>query len=174
MFEGWDSFYVVLGTAAGGLIGLLFVVVTLSNSRDRERALRAVSIYMTPTAVNFGLVVATSAVALAPLRTVVATALVLGVGALAATANAVWACLAIRAGGPGATTPHWSDFWLYGAAPLFLCVALVGSDVALLVHAGWAETSISFLLLGLLLLGIRNAWDLVTWMSAQRNAADPP
>ena len=37
------------------LIGLLFVVVTLSNSRDRERALRAVSIYMTPTAVNFGL-----------------------------------------------------------------------------------------------------------------------
>jgi hypothetical protein len=174
MFQGWESFYVILGTAAGGLIGLLFVVVTLGNSRDRERTLRAVSIYMTPTAVNFGLVLATSAVALAPLRTVMATALVLGAGALTATSNAVWACFAIRAGGPGSAAPHWSDFWLYGVTPLVLCLALVGSDVALLVHAGWASTSIAFLMLGLLLIGIRNAWDLVTWMSAQRNAADPP
>ena len=30
MFDGWDNYFVLLGTAAAGLIGLLFVVVTHS------------------------------------------------------------------------------------------------------------------------------------------------
>jgi len=168
MFQGWGSFYVLLGTAAVGLIGLLFVVVTLTGGRDRSKALRAVSIYMTPTVVNFAFVLATSAVAVAPFHTIVATALVLGAGAFVALANAAWACFAIRARTLGSEPPHWSDIWLYGLTPVIVCAALVVADIGVCAREGWAPTAIALLMLGLLLLGIRNAWDLVTWIAAQR------
>ena len=56
MFEGWDNYFVLTGTASGGLIGLLFVVVTLTSGLERGRALRASGIYMTPTLVHFAVV----------------------------------------------------------------------------------------------------------------------
>ena len=31
MFRGWDNFFMLLGTASGGLIGLVFIVVTAWN-----------------------------------------------------------------------------------------------------------------------------------------------
>jgi len=34
MFQHWDSYYLLLGSAAGALIGLLFVVATLSAGRE--------------------------------------------------------------------------------------------------------------------------------------------
>ena len=56
MFEGWDNYFVLTGTAAGGLIGLLFVVVTLTAGFERSRALRGSEIYMTPNLVHFAVV----------------------------------------------------------------------------------------------------------------------
>ncbi len=66
VFRGWDSFYVIIGSAAAGLIGLLFVVVTLTASFDRERVMRAIDIYTTPVAVHFALVLTTCAIAMVP------------------------------------------------------------------------------------------------------------
>jgi hypothetical protein len=37
----WDSFYIVVGPAAGALIGLQFVVMTLSAERPPLRAAEA-------------------------------------------------------------------------------------------------------------------------------------
>src|ERR1700753_1037529 len=66
MFEGWSDYFVLLGTAAAGLIGLLFVVVTLTANFERSRALWASGVYMSPVVANFGLVLATSALTLVP------------------------------------------------------------------------------------------------------------
>jgi len=38
---GWDSFYVIVGSAAGALIGLQFVVVTLIADRPHLRVAEA-------------------------------------------------------------------------------------------------------------------------------------
>ena len=40
MFQGWDNYFFMLGSAGAGLIGLLFVVVTLTAGIDRSRAQR--------------------------------------------------------------------------------------------------------------------------------------
>ena len=37
MFEGWENFYLIVGPSAAALIGLMFVVVTLTAGRDREQ-----------------------------------------------------------------------------------------------------------------------------------------
>jgi hypothetical protein len=169
VFQGWDNFYLMTGSAAAGLIGLLFVVVTLTQGRDRSQAMRGVSIYMTPTVLNFAVVLSTSAVATAPGLAVPVMAAVLGAGVLVGLGNAVWACVAMRRPPPGSEPPHWSDFWLYGAAPAMIYLGLLATDVALWMQADWAVDAMAALLLALLLLGIRNAWDLVTWMAPQRN-----
>ncbi len=40
MFEHWDSYYILVGSASGALIGLLFVVATLQSGRDPEASAR--------------------------------------------------------------------------------------------------------------------------------------
>jgi hypothetical protein len=48
----WDSFYVIVGSAAGALIGLQFVVLTLIAERPAVRAPEAGATFSTPTIVH--------------------------------------------------------------------------------------------------------------------------
>src|ERR1700751_4243678 len=64
---GWEDFYVIVGSAAGALIGLQFVVMTLIATRPigagRSEGADA---FATPTIVHFGTVLLLSAVTCAP------------------------------------------------------------------------------------------------------------
>ena len=51
---GWDSFCVIVGSAAAALIGLQFVVMTLIAERPLIRAAEAGAAFATPTIVHFG------------------------------------------------------------------------------------------------------------------------
>src|SRR5438309_11768840 len=77
---GWENFYVIVGSSAGALIGLQFVVITLiaemPSVRDVERASSA---FATPTIVHFGAVLLLSAVINAPWHTIAAAAILWGV-----------------------------------------------------------------------------------------------
>ena len=66
MFQDWDSFFLLIGTAAGALIGLLFVVETLTVGFERDSALRGARVYITPIVFHFAAVLVVSAAALAP------------------------------------------------------------------------------------------------------------
>ena len=67
MFHDWDSFYLLIGGAAGGLIGLLFIVSTLRSQRtDTDATMRAVAAYMTPIVFHLAAVLSVSAVLAAP------------------------------------------------------------------------------------------------------------
>jgi hypothetical protein len=166
MFEGWDNYFVLTGTASGGLIGLLFVVITLTAGIERNRALQASGIYMTPNLVHFAVVLVASALVLAPRLSPRVTALVLAGAALAGFANAIRTCLGIAAlGREQDHTPHWSDMPLYGHAPGALYVLLLGVAAAIWLQAPVAPFALAALVIILMLLAIRNAWDLITWMA---------
>jgi hypothetical protein len=171
MFYGWDSFFQITGEGAATLTGLMFVVVTLSERRDRSQMLRAASIYLTPTVLHFAIVLTISAVSEAPRLTVGSRAVLVGVAALTGLGNGVWACIGMARRTLGAAPPHWSDFWLYGVAPTVLYSALFGTAIAIGVEAPWAVHAMAAVLLVLLLLGVRNGWDLITWMAPVRGAS---
>jgi hypothetical protein len=65
--EGWENFYVIVGSSAGALIGLQFVVVTLIADMPiaGDQAL-AGDAFATPTIVHFCAVLLTAAVVCAP------------------------------------------------------------------------------------------------------------
>ena len=170
MFEGWDNFFLLVGGAGGGLIGLLFVVVTLGGRpSDRETKLRATSVYMGPIVFHMAAVLVLSAFADAPLP----SALQGAAFGLAALLGLVYCVRVVMALGVRRTlTPaHWTDVWCYGLLPLAAYAPLGLAAAAAWRAPAWAAPSLAVALVSLLLLGIRNAWDLVTWISAQASEA---
>ena len=68
------------------------------------------------------------------------------------------------------------DFWLYGATPTLLYLAGLALCALVWVGVRWAPEGLAGLLLVLALVGIRNAWDLVTAIAplVGSNAAQGP
>lgn len=168
MFHDWDSFYLLIGGAAGAMISLLFVVATLTSGVEQEGAARGVDIYTTPTVFHFGVVMVLSAVASVPAlheRAVGAVAALCGLAGLAYAVVSTWR---IRTG----EAPHWSDIHFYGCLPAALYALMLAAAAAVWLGDPLAAYLYGFGLLALILLSIRNAWDLVTWLAPRKAAAD--
>ncbi len=73
----WDSFYVIIGSAAGALIGLQFVVMTLVAERPPIRAGEAGRVFATPVIVHFSAALLLSALLRMPWRTMAIAAVFL-------------------------------------------------------------------------------------------------
>ena len=177
MFDRWDSFYLLVGGAAGALIGLLFIVVTLMRGGDSGTRLRAAGVFMTPTVANLAMVLLLSAMATAPDIPMAEAGVIFGVAALTCLGFTGRALLMLSTG--AMRTSHWSDIWGYGVAPFAACAGLAVSCAAIWFAPGWAARGIAASVMVMLLIAIRNAWDLVTWITAKgdelgRDQAPPP
>ena len=164
MFEGWGEFYLLVGAAAATLIGLLFVVVTLTSDRERSSVLHAASLYMSPVVLHLAFVLVLSAAALAPLLSATGFGLVCAALAGIGLGVSVRVTLGIRRS-TLASTPHWSDAWCYGVAPACLYLGLAAVSATALAHAAATPGELAAATIGLLLISIRNAWDLVTFLA---------
>jgi hypothetical protein len=165
MFDGWTNFYMLLGTASAGLIGLLFVVSTLTSSIDPSKRSRGLGLFLTPTVFKFGAVLALSAIALAPGLPAPASRALVAVVGLVGLANLAAVTLGLVRGEWNEPL-HWSDPWCYGVVP---ALAFGGLAVFAAVPDGvLAARGAAALALVVLLLAARNAWDLVTALSARK------
>jgi hypothetical protein len=164
MFEGWDSFYLLTGGASGAIIGLLFVVATLMKGDDPETLLRAAGCYLSPIVFHIAMVLGVSAFTAVPHIAPARQGLVLGACALAGIARSY---LVIHGLGVSrkVTASHWSDIWWYGFAALAAYLPLAAAAAAVWVAPNLAADLVAASLLAVLFVAIRNAWDLVTWIS---------
>ena len=73
----WESFYVIVGSSAAALTGLMFVVITLIADLEAQRSGGALAAFGTPTVVHFCAALIVSATLSAPWHslTMVAAAL---------------------------------------------------------------------------------------------------
>src|ERR1044072_3731300 len=116
MFEGWHEFYLLAGSAAAVLIGLIFVVVTLMQDRSRSSVLAGSKLYMGPVLLQVSFVLVLCAAARAGEVPGATSALIAGVVAVGGLARGVQSIIGI-ADLRGPDKPHWSDVWFYGAIP---------------------------------------------------------
>src|SRR5574337_2185245 len=72
--NAWDSFYVIVGSAAGALIGLQFVVMTLIADTPAHRSADAGAAFGTPTVVHFSAALLLSALVRIPWPNIIAAA----------------------------------------------------------------------------------------------------
>jgi hypothetical protein len=164
MFEGWGEFYLLAGSAAAVLIGLIFVVVTLMQDRPRSYVLNGSKLYMGPVALHVSFVLVLSAAALVPGISPPSYAAVSGAVSIWGLVRSVSGIFGIRAL-TGADQPHWTDVWFYGVLPSALFVVLAGVSLAVWMERPWAAQGIAAIVTAVLLLTIRNEWDLVTWLA---------
>src|SRR5260370_5424281 len=75
----WDSFYVIVGSAAGALIGLQFVVMMLIAGKPQLRVAEAGAAFSTPTLIHFGAALLLSALMRVPWPSVIVAAAVWGI-----------------------------------------------------------------------------------------------
>jgi hypothetical protein len=169
MFEHWGEFYLLAGSAAAVLIGLIFVVVTLMQDRSRSSVMAGSKLYMGPVVLQVSFVLALSAAALTP-----------GIGAqqygALAAAVALWGLVRGVQSIVGISRlkgddqPHWTDVWFYGFIPTALCLVLVGVAAGFWSEQEWAVKGVAAVNTAILLLAIRNEWDLVTWLAPKADA----
>jgi hypothetical protein len=167
VFEHWDDFYLLIGTAAAALLALLFVAVSLGTGYLTEERAGATRTFFSPIVLHYGAVLFLSAVALIPgHRMMFYVVLIAATGLVGLAVSAYTTAQLVRT--------NWTNFMVdrlaYGLLPAIAYIALIaaagmmytGHTIALDAYAG--------ALLLLMLVNIRNAWDLMLSMVRRHGA----
>src|SRR5689334_3699229 len=120
--DHWDSFYVIVGSAAGALIGLQFVVMTLIAAWPPLRAAEGGSAFATPNIVHFSTALLLSALSRAPWPTMTLVAILWGAIGLGGMAYSV--IVARRMRRQSVYQPQFEDWLFHVALPLAAYAAL--------------------------------------------------
>jgi len=166
----WESFYVILGSAAAVLTGLVFVAITLiadSGTRRSRQAIEAtIEAFNTSTVLHLCAVLVVSALLSAPWQELSHAGLLLGLAGLGGMAYALLTVRRLRR--QEGYRPEREDWLWYAFVPFGAYAALVVAALLLPRSPTRALFGIGAILLLLLVLGLRNAWDTVTYTAVQR------
>jgi hypothetical protein len=159
--NAWDSFYVIVGSAAGALIGLQFVVMTLIAERPQVGIGDAASAFGTPTIVHFSCCLLIAALVRVPWPDMATGACVGGAVGLCGLAYMTLTVRRMRR--QSAYQIDWEDRIFHILLPFAAYTLLVLSSLASIAHAHAALYGVGVTTLLLLFIGIHNAWDSVAY-----------
>ena len=170
--SNWQNFYMIMGTAAATLMGLMFAVTTLITGIETHvSTLNAgISAFHTPTIVHFCAVLLLAEILSAPWQVFSSVRLVLGWLGLGMVLYLILVTRRMRRV-PRYQTPLKEWLW-YMVFPLSTYVVLILAALALPANPALALYSISATMVLFLFLGIHNAWDLVTYLAVERSHSE--
>jgi len=170
----WQNFYVIMGSSAGALIGLQFVVMALianiSSARPNEEAGSA---FATPNIVHFGTVLLLAGIGTSPWPG-------------ARTGPVLWMLVGIiglfysllvtrRMRRQDRYKPEFEDWLCYSVLPLLAFAGLVAFGCAGFSVPHLAPYGVAIAALLLLFTGIHNAWDSASYhVFAQKRREENP
>jgi hypothetical protein len=165
LFPAWETFYVIVGSAAGALAGLMFVVIALvANALSASEP--QLDAFGTPTVVHFGAALLLSALLAAPwpglplLR--IALALYGGTGL------AYMVVVVRRTRRLTEYAPVLEDWLFHAVLPLAVYVGVLAAAIGLRRASTFSLFAIGAAALLLLFIGVHNAWDTVTYILINR------
>jgi hypothetical protein len=168
---GWDNFYVIVGSAAGGLTGLTFVVIALIRDVMRGVQPTGLGAFVTPTIVHFCGVLALAAFLSVPHQHLATLSAGLALAGVAGVLYGLRIASHMRNHGSTSVSQYVParEDWVYNVILPTLAYAVLLVMAGLLwyyqTEALWGVAAAT---LGLLLIGIRNAWDIAVWTSINR------
>lgn len=159
---GWVNFFVIVGSSAGALIGLQFVVIALVANMPRTPGqAQAGHAFATPTIIHFTTVLLLSAALSAPWHRMRGPAFVWGVVGLWGLVYATIVARRLRL--QTAYRPVFEDWLFHCLLPFTAYATLATSACVAHTHAHQALFGVAAAALLLLFIGIHNAWDAVTY-----------
>jgi hypothetical protein len=162
-FSEWQNFYVIVGSAAGGLTGLQFVVMALiADMPAMEEESQAITVFSTPSIVNFGVVLLLAAVLVMPWHSITPVSIIWGVaGAIGILYTAItgWRFKKQRA-----YSPVFEDYFFRVIMPIIGYAVLGAAALTAKIHERAALFQVAAVALLLLFIGIHDAWDNATYL----------
>jgi hypothetical protein len=172
----WETFYVIVGSSAAALTGLMFVVIVLmADIRGNIVTTgRQIDAFGTPTVVHFGAVLLQSAIVAAPWPTITGARIMLGLYGW--TAVVYMLIVLRRARRQTDYTPVIEDWLFHTVFPLIAYLGIATAAWLLPRAPGPFLFVIAAAAMLLMFIGIHNAWDTVTFIVVshweQRRDAD--
>jgi len=167
LFAPWHDFYALIGTASATLVGLMFVAASVGTgvfTSERQVALRT---FLSPTVVAFSVVLGTSLIGVLPISDWrVPGLLLVGTGLLGTVYS--WRVWRRMLHGGIVQRIDLEDRVWYTIIPAMAHFVLATAGVALGIET---DAACAILAVGVCLLrlaGIRNAWDMTTWIVLRR------
>ncbi len=154
----------MMGSSAAALTGLMFIVITLVMGTERLRKSGdGISAFSTPTVVHFGVALLISALLTAPWRSLLWPA------ALLALTGAAGMTYIIRVSAKTKSLEDYKadaeDWSFYSILPLFAYGLVLASAIMLPLVPVTALFVLAAGVALLVFIGIRNAWDIVTYIA---------
>jgi hypothetical protein len=170
----WEAFYVIVGSSAGGLTGLMFVVITLAADSSVPRTPETVNAFGTPNVIHFVAALLLSALMSAPWTRLQDPAHLIGATAIAGVVYLLVVMRRMRHQSAAGYKPVLEDWVWHLVLPLTAYTALFVSAAGVSHDQTWALFLVGGVVLLLLFIGIHNAWDTVTYLATQRNGDKQP
>jgi hypothetical protein len=167
MLEHWHEFYGLVGTAAAALLALLFVAASIGAvimSRETSGPTRT---YMSPVAFHFTAVLSVSAIALVPSLTAASLAAAFACTAAAGLIYSAFVMVRLLRDG----IADFPDRLAYGATPLLSYAAFLGGANLFFIGSPEAAYVLASGVMLLLIINVRNAWDLLLAMARAGGAS---
>jgi len=163
--EHWREFYLLIGTAAAALVALLFVAASIGAgflSAERTSKTRT---YMSPVIVHFTAVLFACTIGLVPSHTRASLGLLIAVSALGAGVYSAVILVKVLKD----ATIDLADRLAYGIAPVIGYVAGLAAAGLFFIGSHRAADVLAGALIWLLIINIRNAWDLTLFLAAKHS-----
>jgi hypothetical protein len=160
----WGNFYVIIGSAAAGLTGLMFVVITLGAEAQMISSEKGLRAFVTPTVVHFCIALIIALYLSSPGQTpasIGAGSAILGLAGLLYVGATM-----VVAGRLREYQPVGADWIWHGGFPIIGYIGFL--IVAVVVSTGHVAGGLKVLAADtvfILLTAIHNAWDAAVWVA---------
>lgn len=164
---GWHEYFLLAGTAAATLTGLMFVAISITASFTSDDSLPGLSTFLSPTIFHLASIVVLCLLVLLPTDALAFGILVLVAGCL----GLAYAVNVARRVERFFLDPEGhidaEDRLYYGRMPVVAHFIVAAAGVLILLHVAGAMWAVAFAAGALLLLSIRNAWDITVWATVR-------
>ena len=168
----WANFYILLGSSAAAMTGLMFIVITLVAQIEAiRRSPDGIAVFSTPTVVHLCAALLGSAILSAPWHSLGHAAAMLGLTGVCGLVYVIG--VLVRMNRWTTYRPVLEDWVWYGIFPLVAYLTMVGAAIRLPAVPTSALFPLAGALLLLIFIGIHNSWDIVTTIVVGR-LFDPP
>ena len=160
--HSWHEFYILLGTAAATLVGLLFVAATVGSGVFSSGRRAPTRMFLSASVVHFSTILVACLILLVPLETWASLgAAIAGCGLFGLGYYAVTWRDTVSDGLNKAIDLE--DFIWYAALPVAGYLSATASGIILALSLGLGSTTLALSMGMLLVAGIHNAWDITVW-----------
>ena len=168
LLTGWESFYIIAGSSAGALTGLQFVVMALVADSRHRTSTPEIAAFGTPTVLHFCAALLVSALLSAPWKSLSPAGVSM---AVCGVAGVVYVAIVVRrARRTEGYKPVLEDWIWHTILPLVAYVMLLVGGILLPGNSGPGLDLIAASTLGLVFIGIHNAWDTITFIAVDARA----